>query len=173
MPSLVPVPPRHPLCHTGFGHRGRLGLVGLLVVLAGLGVSACGGSSESDSVKQAKDDVASSLRSYFTAIIDSDGAKACGLLTRSQQRAIPRQTPADDDCQEFLTNYFPTTGRRFFAVGTERVFKNDIPELKIAVEVAGRHAIATPGDAKGKFGFTKQPGGWKISDLGLQARGAE
>jgi hypothetical protein len=130
-----------------------------VLVLAGCGGSGGGSGAEKD--------VAGALRSYFTAIIDSDGEKACSLLTASQQRRLPNQTAKDDDCQEFVDNYFPPTGRRFFTVGSKRVFKEDIPKLAISVKVNGDHATARAGRAKGQFGLTKQGGQWKISNLGL------
>jgi hypothetical protein len=140
---------------------GPLALLGVTSVLA----VGCGDSdgSESDDEKA----VAKTMRSYFTAIIDSKGEDACELLTSSQQRRLPTQTPKDDDCIAFVDNYFPPTGRRFFTVGSKRVFKKDIPDLAISVKVEGDRATARAGRAKGQFGLIKQDGRWKISNLGL------
>jgi hypothetical protein len=130
--------------------------VSALVLLPG-----CGGGG-------AKSQVQSTVRDYYSAIIDGKGDKACSLLTQSQQRRLAALTRKDDDCVEYLTNsVFPTTGRRFFQIGGTRVFKKDIADLPISVKVNGDRATAKAGRAKGSFGLTKVGGQWKISYLSL------
>ena len=106
------------------------------------------------------------VREYFTAIINDDGAKACSLVEPEQQRELVAQTPRKESCEQFLSNFFPKSGRRYFTMGSNKVYEEDLDDLRVEVRVTGDRATAKPRGAEGTFGLTKRSGGWKISDLG-------
>jgi hypothetical protein len=132
----------------------------LTLVLAALALltAGCGDSDAGDVV-----------RDYFTAIVEQDGAAACGLLTDDLRRDIeqaPAAGPSGRSCADVME----------LAAGLNPgLTSGDVEDLDVEIEEDGDEAVATFENplvrSQQTIDLVKVDGDWKISTLETRPRG--
>jgi hypothetical protein len=128
-------------------------LVPLVLLLAAIGLAACGG--DDDGGGQGPDEV---VRDYLVAATQGDEAKACGHLTDGAQRAVTQQSGAQD-CEAAFQR---------LAAQVNEPAKQKAMTTRLTTQESGNTAKVTydqpAGGGENTIALIKQDGDWKISD---------
>jgi len=125
--------------------------VATLVLLA-LGVAGCGGSSKSD-----EDAIRSTIRTYFTAFADGDGAKACDQLGSEVRGKIEQATKKDCPAALEAAGRQPEIKRYIGQIRHVTVDEVDITGSNASAKVRALGQTTT-------MPLHKVGGAWKIQD---------
>jgi hypothetical protein len=119
----------------------------VLVSAAGLVLAACVGGSEENAVRDAASE-------WLTAVYDSDGARACELLTLEATEAV-------SSCEIAYSSLGEALGESLGSAGVTREAVADGGVL--AVEVRGDQATVRIQGTGKSLVLSRTPDGWRIS----------
>jgi hypothetical protein len=123
---------------------------GTLIAALAFGAVGCGGGGENDKVK-------STVKNFFVALADRDGAKACALLSKA---LVQSAQVGGGDCAKSVK-----------AVAAQAVPDNKRSEARNIgvsnIKIRGNAATASAKGTKGQRAVTlvKEGGKWKLATL--------
>lgn len=120
----------------------RLSAIAAVALLA-----ACGGASDGEAVRSA-------AAEWLTAVYDSDGERACALLTAEARDAIT-------SCEVAYSGLGEAMGESLGAVGVTRDELADGRALD--VELQGDEATVTIDGTERALELERTPDGWRVS----------
>jgi hypothetical protein len=130
----------------------RLRLV--LVVAAACSLCGCGGSGDGDAAKNV-------VKTYFSALADADGARACSQLDSAEQRLIldQVQTRAPKVGAKTCADALTALGEQLPEAAKDKLRTAELSDVSIDGDAATVTIKGATSDAK----LTKSGGRWLIS----------